>query len=406
MFLRPTESLTVFLQQLGRGLRKAEKKDYLTVLDFVGNARPEYDFERKFRALVGKTNTTIEKEVEDDFPHLPVGCSIVLERKAKETILQNIKAATGYSHKKLVSLIKQFVRDHHAPLTLQRFVEYRNIPLAKIYSKRCWSRLCMDAGVVESQPLFRESEITRAIQKKWLQCTGNKYFEFILKCAHQNFDIDPGLLHYDVWQEEGGFASLKESIVSIGKDKALVLEIIEVISLLADRIDFVERPIDLRYSMPLRIYSRYSKDQICAAFGFHTFEKKGTSREGVINLPDKNSELLFITLEKSEKEYSPTTMYDDYAINERLFHWQSQNSARPDKGAGMGYTHQKQTGKKILLFVRERADDEYGNTMGYIFLGDADYVGHTGQKPMNITWELREPIPAYIWKDTAKMSVS
>ncbi|MBE0655928.1 MAG: DEAD/DEAH box helicase family protein, partial [Bacteroidales bacterium] len=73
LFLRPTESLTVFLQQLGRGLRLSEGKECLTVLDFVGNSRPEYDFEGKFRALVGKTNTSIQKEINDDFPHLPLG---------------------------------------------------------------------------------------------------------------------------------------------------------------------------------------------------------------------------------------------------------------------------------------------------------------------------------------------
>jgi superfamily II DNA or RNA helicase len=61
LFLRPTESLTVFLQQLGRGLRLAEGKDCLTVLDFVGNSRPEYDFENKFRALIGKNNISFRK---------------------------------------------------------------------------------------------------------------------------------------------------------------------------------------------------------------------------------------------------------------------------------------------------------------------------------------------------------
>ena len=56
LFLRPTESLTIFLQQLGRGLRLSDDKDCLTVLDFVGNARSEYDFEGKFRAMIGKTS--------------------------------------------------------------------------------------------------------------------------------------------------------------------------------------------------------------------------------------------------------------------------------------------------------------------------------------------------------------
>src|SRR5690606_17990283 len=95
LFLRPTESLTIFLQQLGRGLRLAEDKDCLTVLDFVGNSRPEYNFENKFRALIGKTITTVKKEIEDNFPHLPLGCSVILEKKAKEIILENITSVTS-----------------------------------------------------------------------------------------------------------------------------------------------------------------------------------------------------------------------------------------------------------------------------------------------------------------------
>ncbi len=106
LFLRPTESLTVFLQQLGRGLRLSENKECLTVLDFVGNSRPEYNFENKFRALIGKTATTVAKEIEDNFPHLPLGCSIVLERKAKQIILENITAATSLNRNQLIQKIQ------------------------------------------------------------------------------------------------------------------------------------------------------------------------------------------------------------------------------------------------------------------------------------------------------------
>ncbi len=109
LFLRPTESLTVFLQQLGRGLRLADNKECLTVLDFVGNARLEYDFEGKFRALIGKTNSSTIEELEREFPHLPLGCSIVLEKKAKEYILDNIKNATQLNTNQLINKIINFI---------------------------------------------------------------------------------------------------------------------------------------------------------------------------------------------------------------------------------------------------------------------------------------------------------
>jgi hypothetical protein len=62
-------------------------------------------------------------------------------------------------------------------------------------------------------------------------------------------------------------------------------------------------------------------------------------------------------------------------------------------------------GKKILKFVREKSRDEFGNTMGYVFLGEADFVSTTGAKPMSITWELKEPIPNYLWKESTKRQV-
>ena len=136
-----------------------------------------------------------------------------------------------------------------------------------------------------------------------------------------------------------------------------------------------------------------------------TFEKKSSSREGVAENVALNTELLFINLIKSEENFSPTTMYDDYAISETLFHWQSQNSSRPEIGRGLSYIQHQKNHKKILLFVREKANNEFGNTMGYVFIGEASFQENEGSKPMNIKWELNEPIPSYLWNASAKMSI-
>ncbi|GGF00310.1 DEAD/DEAH box helicase [Flavobacterium limi] len=416
LFLRPTESLTVFLQQLGRGLRLAEGKDCLTVLDFVGNARPEYDFENKFRALIGKTTTSIQKEIEDDFPHLPLGCSIVLEKKAKETILENIKKATSLNVNQLTSKIMNFQHQTDLPLTLNNFIEFYHIPIESIYKKYSWSRLCQRAGIIDDFESINEKQIYSAISNKWLSTNSTSYFNFILKIAKLNFNINIGefnenekamllMLHYDIWQNAGGYNSLEESIRAIGKNKLLVDEIIEVLEILIDKVDFKEIEIQLPYNQPLKLHARYTRDQILVAFGLSTFERKSPSREGVAENVDLNTELLFINLIKSEENFSPTTMYDDYAISETLFHWQSQNSSRPDIGKGLSYIKHQENDKKILLFIREKAKDEKGNTMGYVFIGEANFKENEGEKPMNIKWELNEPIPNYLWKESAKMSI-
>ncbi len=414
LFLRPTESLTIFLQQLGRGLRLSEDKDCLTVLDFVGNARPEYNFENKFRALIGKTTTPVRKEIEDNFPHLPLGCSIVLEKMAKKVILENITKATSINKNQLILKIKLFEHQTTLPLNLKNFINLHQISLQSVYSRGSWKRLCQLAGKHKDFDVTNEKQIVSTIYKKWLSTNSNSYFSFIRNIAGRNFEVSSSdfapdeqkmllMLHYDVWQSTEGFESLDESIRRIGTNSVLVEEIIEVMEILIDRIDFKEHDIYLPYNQPLKVHARYTRDQILAAFGLSTFNKKSSIREGVAENIEINTELLFINLIKSEENFSPTTMYDDYAINEYLFHWQSQNSAGPATSRGISYISHVENRKCILLFVREQAKDEFGNTMGFVFIGEGKLKEYYGTKPMNIKWKLNEAMPHYLWKDAAKL---
>jgi superfamily II DNA or RNA helicase len=419
LFLRPTESLTVFLQQLGRGLRLAEDKECLTVLDFVGNSRPEYDFEGKFRALVGKTNTPIHKEIEADFPHLPLGCSIVLEKKAKRFILENIQKASSFNINQLLVKIRNFRHQTTLELTLKNFLNFNHLPLELIYNKKStWKRLCAKAGQIEDFSAINESEIYRAISKKWLSCCSTSYFEFVLTLAKKRFQIDMAsmsenektmclMLYYDVWQNPGQFNSLEEGINAIGANQIIVEEIIELLEILLNKIDFLEKGIKLRYNQPLKVHSRYTRDQILVAFGMSSFEHASSNRIGVGVAENKelNTEILFVDLIKSEKDFSPTTLYQDYAISDTLFHWQSQNASRPDKGKGLSYIQHEKQGKIILLFIRESNENEFKNTMSYVFIGKAKLNDFYGSKPMSITWNLSEPMPPYLWKESAKMAV-
>jgi len=416
LFLRPTESLTIFLQQLGRGLRLAANKDCLTVLDFVGNARPEYDFEHKFRALVGKTQTSIIKEIEDEFPHLPLGCSIVLEKKAKEVVLKNIRAAIGFNRRQLVIKIQNFKHQSTLSLSLKNFIRFQHIDLQLIYKKDNWKRLCVEAGVLPNFTEPNETEITGCI-KRLLRCNSISYLKFLRELIESGFNVgnlsaeqDLMLLmfHYDVWQKAGpqlGFKSIQDSVKQVAQNPVMVSELLEVVNYLISKVDFIEKDIDLNFPLPLKVHSRYNRSEILVATGLHQFDKASSNREGVAANKELNIESLFVTLKKSEKEYSPSTLYDDYAINETLFHWQSQNATTPESAKGLSYINHNSQHKRILLFVREQNDDEFGFTMPYVFLGEADYIKSSGAKPMNIEWQLHEPMPAYIWKESGKLAI-
>ncbi|SHG08157.1 Superfamily II DNA or RNA helicase [Salegentibacter echinorum] len=417
LFLRPTESLTIFLQQLGRGLRLSRNKECLTVLDFVANARPEYDFEHKFRALVGKTHTAIIKEIEDDFPHLPLGCSIVLERKAKEIILKNIREATEFRRPQLVQKLRNFKHQSTLQLTLSNFLEFHHLDIRQIYKKGSWKRLCADAGLIPNFKEPQEKEFTTCMQRKLINCNSLSYLKFIQRLINNNINLKLLskkqqtmllMFHYDVWQESGRKLRLPDITSSIEILKAntiMIEEMNEYLEHLIEKIEFLEKDINLNSSFPLKLHSKYNREEILTSLGLSTFEIKSSNREGVAQNKDLKVEALFITLKKTEKEYSPTTMYDDYALNEKLFHWQSQNSTSPNSPKGESYIKHKEKGKKILLFVREQNVDEYGFTMNYTFLGEADFIKSQGGKPMNIEWQLREAMPSYILKESQKLAV-
>ena len=98
-------------------------------------------------------------------------------------------------------------------------------------------------------------------------------------------------------------------------------------------------------------------------------------------------------------------MFFRVKIIETLFHWQTHNAYGPETTKGRSYINHIDINKKILLFVREKANDENGNTMGYVFIGEGIFKETEGSKPMSVKWELSEPMPNYLWKESAKMSV-
>ena len=183
----------------------------------------------------------------------------------------------------------------------------------------------------------------------------------------------------------------------------LLGELLDLLRYRYEQIDFIDEPVELGFDCPLDLHCTYTRDQLLVAMDFL---KPATVREGVKWLPEKQLDVFFVTLNKADKDYSPTTMYHDYSINENLFHWQSQSTTAADSPTGQRYIHHQKRGSKVLLFVREfKADRITGGAAAYTFLGTANYVKHDGSRPMNITWKLDRPIPAKFLKKTNTLVV-
>lgn len=414
MFLRPTESLTVFLQQLGRGLRLYDGKDCLTVLDFIGQANKKYRFEEKFRALLSDSSRSVQSEIKNGFTALPKGCYLQLEKRAAEYILDNIKRSLG-NRNAIVQKLAAFTEDTGKPLNLENFLTYYSLDISAIYAaKFSFSRLCAMAGAREdfSEPL--EDIVTKALPRI-SAIDSRRWIEFLADnlpviSERNEGDFSPlqlrmlTMMQFTIWQktwQECGFSDMLEGFRRLSECPVLLGEILDVLYYNYDRIDFVDAPVDLGFECPLDLHCTYSRDQILAALDFM---KPSTVREGTKYLTDKKTDVHFVTLNKAEKDYSPTTMYEDYSINEVLFHWQSQSTTSQSSTTGQRYMNHQSMGVRELLFVREFKSGKLG-AAPYTFLGLVDFLSVTGSKPMNITWRLHEPIPAKYLRKTNKLVV-
>ena len=415
LFLRPTESLTIFLQQLGRGLRLHEDKECLTVLDFIGQANKRYNFEDKFAALLSNTTRSVTREIKDGFVSAPKGCYIQLERVAAKYILDNIRASYGNTAG-LVSRIADFKDDTGLNLTLANFLDYYHLDPRSIYKFSNFSRLCAraDARDAFTEPL--EYLLTKAMARLAV-IDSRRWISFLLallpKLDNTGFDalsdMEKRMLqmfYITVWgkaAEDWTSDEVLDNLYALSDSPVLLGELMELLRYRYDHIDFIDAPVDLGFDCPLDLHCTYTRDQLLVALDFL---KPATVREGVKWLPDQKLDVFFVTLNKADKDYSPTTMYNDYSINEWLFHWQSQSTTAAESPTGQRYIHHAERGSKVLLFVREfKADRITNGAEAYTFLGTANYVKHDGSRPMNITWKLDAPIPAKYLKKTNKLVV-
>lgn len=412
LFLRPTNSMTVFLQQLGRGLRLSKGKDCLTVLDFVAQASRKYDFSRRFASLLGKHHVIIKKEIQEGFPHVPKGCAIQLEEQAQKWVLENI-ASRLRKNEYYIEMVKKLYAATGSRPTLSDFFRATQVEPAVFYNgTRTYTRLLMDAEILPALPVTDLEEALRRSMSRTLTIDSPRWISF-LRRAYENLPINLTPMekkYLRMWAitlfPDGQKDSLKDPALAITrftKETALKEEITELLDFLYDRIDIIPQKAELPYPCALEVYDSYTRDQLFAALGF---AKPASIREGVKYLDRANSDtvtqptdIFLVTLNKSQKEFSDTTLYEDYSIDRHLFHWQSQSTTTPESKTGQRYLSQRETGGIVLLFVRSAKQDACRNAMAYTFLGTAKIVSHEGSQPISIIYRLDYPIPAkYITK--------
>lgn len=414
LFLRPTESLTIFLQQFGRGLRLREGKDCLTVLDFVGQSHRSFRYEPRFRALLDDPKCSVLRELQADFPHLPAGCSIQLERVAAQRVVENIRQNLTHGRPGLVRQIAEYSSETGIAPTLAGFVDHYGVNLDDIYRRDCWSRLCVEAGVRTDFSDPDESRLARGLRRvaHWNDALG---IRAVCSALRGEIPEDTPLdataerrlvaLQFSLWGKAEVRPALPDCLARLRSNPNLCAELLELLELRWQHVGSVPPRLQLPFDAPLALHADYTRDEILAALGHWTLTSQPEMREGVLHLPNLQADVLLVTLDKTEKHYSPTTMYEDYAISEDLFHWQSQSTTSLESRTGQRYVRHQQTGHTILLFARE-AKQLNGLSCPYAFLGPVDHVSHSGSRPISIVWRLRHAMPARLLRRTARLATA
>ena len=414
LFLRPTESLTVFLQQLGRGLRHAPGKDCLTVLDFVGQTHRRYRVDTKLKALLPRHRFSIDKEVEQDFPHLPAGCSIQLDRLSRQYVLENIRENLGKLNVQVPDRLQTFTSESGQKLTFGNFIRYHDYDPETLLVKETWSEWKAKAllGPIPNDPdlarlsktLVRAAFINGPREIALLR-------EVLAKVAQGA--IDEALMiagnsvmsvYYRIWGDKGsnlGITSLEDAFSRLARNPSILADLDEILAWSQDTTEISGLIPQLPFACPLELHAHYGGKEIQAAFGRANLETAGQTGVGLFHFVDVKTYVLLVTFQKTEKEFSPSTMYADYPISRELMHWESQANTAQHHTDGQNLIHHLERGYTILVFARDQKRRN-NVTVPFTYLGPVDMVSYESERPIKMVWRLRHLMSVEMFEDNRR----
>jgi superfamily II DNA or RNA helicase/HKD family nuclease len=398
ILLRPTQSPVLFQQQIGRGLRLVPGKESCLILDFVGQHRADFRFDRLLSAITGLSRRRLIESVEHGFTDLAPGCHIHLQTRAQ--VLRSLKSLTQQSWNRLVAEAQAFASMRGvANVGLGEFLTEQRVELGEVYrgsGRSGWTTLRRDAGLLPGDAYEAEARLSGRLGAL-LHVDDPAYLQTMLRMADTAEDRATGseadrlrarMLTYQVLGGSGaaGARVLRERLAEHPACAEELAQLAEVL-VARSRVDLV--PLPGAEDLPLHLHGAYHIREILSAVGFLTENRYAPFQAGVLALHERRLELLFVTLDKSAG-FHDRISYHDYAVSPARFHWQTQNSAGPDTPAGRRYLESPTNGWTFQLFVRARKGDPY-RACGPVHLREPTDI--TGDRPMSISWTLGVPLP-------------
>ena len=408
LLLRPTQSPVLFQQQIGRGLRLAPpKKESCLVLDFVGQHRTEFRFDRLLSSLTGLSRRELTDGVENGFGSLPPGCHIHLQRQTREQVLQGLRALISQNWRRLKTELQTYAALRgRSTVQLADFLHDQALELEDVYragtgqGRSGWTALKRDAGLMVAEPGPEEDYFSRRFgdllhvddprRLDVMAAVGTRHKDSQVPTAEEALRVQMLAYQIDGRHEQAG--GHEAFMARVAQHPAIAAELVELSASLQARSTLGAHPVPGLEDTPLCLHAAYGAREILTAVGWLTASRRMPMVSGVLPIAIRKTELLFVTLDKSEG-YHDRIAYHDYAISAERFHWQSQNSAGPDTPGGRRYLESATNGWQFQLFVRPRKGEAY-RACGPVALESAE-----GDRPMNIIWKMHTPLPARLFRE-------
>jgi hypothetical protein len=212
------------------------------------------------------------------------------------------------------------------------------------------------------------------------------------------------LAHYRIWGEPGqnlGIENLENSFRRMSENPTILSDLIEILEWAQTETTAGDQVVELPFPCSLELHAQYGIRDIQAVLRRATLETAGQTGVGLLHFPAVRAYALLITFQKTEREFSPSTMYADYPISRELLHWESQSNTTQESETGRNLIHHAERGYTILVFARDRKKRN-GCTAPFTYLGDAERVSFESERPISIVWRLRHQIPVEMLENNSR----
>jgi len=433
LMLRPTQSPIIFTQQLGRGLRKHQEKEFLTVLDFIGNHKKTFLIPIALNGSRFYDQDSLKVLVDTEFNEIP-GCThIQLDRIAKEQILHQLDNVNFQSMKYMREEYAEFKRLYGN--TIPKLMDYLHKDLAPDPIK------FIDTPLTKSYIKFLSKVEEDEFIKNIVQNSDLGFLEFVssflpLRRIHE-YVIMKSLFYNNKVTIEGiklelswyldnvnedtikhAFTLLTNELYSDKEQLKLIpyLKIEneslmftnEVLANLTEDykhylLDTINYGID-RYKLEFntkdygvpsfKLYERYQQaDTLILS---NVFGRSPSSvREGVVNI--NNDYFIFINLHKDEKTVKESQLYADEFLTQEILQWESQSTTSINSPTGQNLINIGNNQFKMHIFVRKYSKDKF------YYLGTAKPIEHTGERPIRFKLKLDEQVPKNLYNDFTRI---